>query len=163
MDHTEAKMGKITILSQLIWLGLASAQITKLPLIRNTNDLDNEFAASLPPPQKYTLAPWPEDESKRFTFPLFSFLSFFLFSSSRFVLALADFLFAVKRGIPQRPEWGESLYEPKANFYCKDDFTIYNVTFPDVRIQFASSCPRHPLSLRGIQSLSCLMRVYIVS
>ncbi|EER40065.1 conserved hypothetical protein [Histoplasma capsulatum H143] len=56
-------MGKITILSQLIWLGLASAQITKLPLIRNTNDLDNEFAASLPAPQNYTLTPWPEDES----------------------------------------------------------------------------------------------------
>ncbi|OJD15348.1 hypothetical protein AJ78_04393 [Emergomyces pasteurianus Ep9510] len=90
-------MGKI--LSQLIWLGLASAQITKLPLVRDIEDLNSDFAASLPVPQKYTLTPWTEDD--------------------------------IKEGIPDTYEWGQSLYVPQSNFYCKDDFTIYNVTFPD--------------------------------
>ncbi|OAX80490.1 hypothetical protein ACJ72_05177 [Emergomyces africanus] len=104
-------MGKITILS-LIWLGLASAQITKLPLLGNINDLDGEFAAALPAPQKYTLTPWTEDE--------------------------------ISRGLPKDSAWAGSLYEPQSHFYCKGDLSVYNVTFPDVRIQFTLLWPAAP-------------------
>ncbi|OJD10756.1 hypothetical protein AJ78_08318, partial [Emergomyces pasteurianus Ep9510] len=55
LNHTVARMRKINILSQLIWFGLASAQVIKLPLMRRINDLDDEFAAALSAAQKYTL------------------------------------------------------------------------------------------------------------
>ncbi|KAG5292968.1 con13-like protein [Histoplasma ohiense] len=35
------------------------------------------------------------------------------------------------RGLPSIPAWGESLYEKQHVHYCKNDFSIYNVTFAD--------------------------------
>ncbi|OJD13180.1 hypothetical protein AJ78_06342 [Emergomyces pasteurianus Ep9510] len=37
----------------------------------------------------------------------------------------------IARGIPNPFPWGASLYEPTSEYYCKDDFSVYNVTFPD--------------------------------
>lgn len=87
-EKIAAKMGVVTVLSQFILLGLASAQIIKNPLIRAVKDLDAKFAAALPAPQKYSLETWPEEDSKYFTSPLLLSISFvptlllFLFCSS---------------------------------------------------------------------------------
>ncbi|EEH09528.1 hypothetical protein HCBG_03065 [Histoplasma capsulatum G186AR] len=93
-------MGLVTVLSQLMLLGLASSQIVKDPLMERVRDLDGEFAAALPDPQKYTLKTWPAEDITR-------------------------------RGMPPDIAWGGSVNEPQSRFYCRDDFSIYNVTFPD--------------------------------
>lgn len=51
-------------------LGLASSQIVKDPLMERVRDLDGEFAAALPDPQKYTLKTWPAEDSIYFSSPL---------------------------------------------------------------------------------------------
>ncbi|KKZ61622.1 hypothetical protein EMCG_03868 [[Emmonsia] crescens] len=58
-------MGVVTVLSQFILLGLASAQIIKHPLIRAVQDLDAKIAAALPAPQKYSLKIWPKEDIRR--------------------------------------------------------------------------------------------------
>ncbi|OJD14822.1 hypothetical protein AJ78_04878 [Emergomyces pasteurianus Ep9510] len=92
-------MGMITALCQMALLGLASAQIDKLPLMKTVRDLHPKFDPVLPAPQKYSFTKWSADE--------------------------------VHRGIPPDGAWSESLYDTESDYYCKDDFTIYNVTFVD--------------------------------
>ncbi|OJD23636.1 hypothetical protein ACJ73_05014 [Blastomyces percursus] len=58
-------MGVVTVLSQFILLGLASAQIIKDPLVNEVRHLDAEIAAALPGPQKYSLEKWPEEDIHR--------------------------------------------------------------------------------------------------
>ncbi|EER41887.1 conserved hypothetical protein [Histoplasma capsulatum H143] len=92
-------MAVLSSLLPLMLLGLASAQMTKDPLVKNVRDFDSTFDSVLPKPQKYTYTKWTEDE--------------------------------INGGIPPRDTWGQSYYESTSRFYCKDDFSVYNVTYAD--------------------------------
>ncbi|PGH06304.1 hypothetical protein GX51_02501 [Blastomyces parvus] len=94
-------MGVLSSLCQLTLLfKMASAQIAKPPLMKNSDDLDPEFDAVLPAPQNYMYTRWSEVDIKAC-------------------------------GIPTVRAWVESLYEKGHVHYCKNDFSIYNVTFTD--------------------------------
>ncbi|OAX79810.1 hypothetical protein ACJ72_05867 [Emergomyces africanus] len=58
-------MAMITVLCQMALLGLASAQVDKLPLMKGVRDLYPKFDADLPAPQKYSFTKWSADDIHR--------------------------------------------------------------------------------------------------